>query len=280
MLTTYDAALAGFPPVRALYYGEADLRPSRKTVRIGGVKKVEQKYLYQVLPFLNELNDEKRRQLEDYFHTAPVWLMDSFKIEEMDRGQIFVRENAPVETVYVVARGIIKATDYRVYGVAYDFMHFEGTYAMGGMEVVMDLDYYRTTLETVTPCTMITIPKQQFKKWLDTDIKALKQESKAITGYLVTEARQGRAFLFLQGVERLKMLLTQKYEAYNRNGVYETSSTRTELAEESGLCVKTINRSVKRLEEEKLIGRRGNRITISRQQYEQMKDSVSRILDI
>ena len=86
--------------------------------------------------------------------------------------------------------------------------------------------------------------------------------------------------MFLQGVERLKMLLTQKYETYNRNGVYETASTRTELAEESGLCVKTINRSVKRLEEEKLIGRRGNRITISRQQYEQMKDSVSRILDI
>ncbi len=241
---------------------------------------VEQKYLYQVLPFLNELPQEKRQQLEEYFHTAPVWLMDSFKIEEMDKGHIFVRENAPVDSIYVVARGVIKATDYRVFGVAYDFMHFEGTYAMGGMEIVMDLGYYRTTLQTVTPCTMITIPKQQFAKWLETDIKALKQEAKAITGYLVTEARQGRAFLFLQGIERLKMLLTQKYEAYNVNGVFETSSTRNELAEESGLCVKTINRSVKKLEEEELIGRKGNHITINRQQYEIMKDSVSKILDI
>lgn len=240
----------------------------------------EQKYLYQVLPFLNELDSEKRRQLEEYFHTAPVWLMDSFKIEHMDKGHIFVRENAPVESVYIIAKGTIKATDYRVLGVAYDFMKFEGTYAMGGMEVVMDLSTYKTTLETVTPCTMISIPIAKFKKWLETDVQALKQEAKAIAEYLNKEARQGRAFLFLQGVERLEMILTQRYESYNIDGVYETSSTRLELAEESGLCVKTINRSVKKLEEENLIGRKGNRITINEQQYKTMKDAVSKIIDI
>ncbi len=241
---------------------------------------MEQKYLYRVLPFMNELTEEKRQQLEDYFHTAPVWLMDSFKIEYMEKGHIFVREHATVDKVYIVAKGIIKATDYRVFGVAYDFMRFEGTYAMGGMEVIMDLDKYKTTLETVTPCIVITIPIKEFKKWLDTDVQALKQEAKAVAGYLNKEARQGRAFLFLQGVERLELILTQRYEAYNVDGVYETSSTRMELAEESGLCVKTINRSVKKLEEENLIGRRGNRMTINREQYQIMKDAVSAIIDI
>ena len=241
---------------------------------------MEQKYLYRVLPFMNELTEEKRQQLEDYFHTAPVWLMDSFKIEYMEKGHIFVREHATVDKVYIVAKGIIKATDYRVFGVVYDFMRFEGTYAMGGMEVIMDLDKYKTTLETVTPCIVITIPIKEFKKWLDTDVQALKQEAKAVAGYLNKEARQGRAFLFLQGVERLELILTQRYEAYNVDGVYETSSTRMELAEESGLCVKTINRSVKKLEEENLIGRRGNRMTINREQYQIMKDAVSAIIDI
>ena len=36
---------------------------------------------------------------------------------------------------------MIKAVDYRIYGIAFDFMRFEGLYAMGGMEVVMDLGY-------------------------------------------------------------------------------------------------------------------------------------------
>ncbi len=241
---------------------------------------MEQKYLYQVLPFMNELEEEKRQQLEYYFHTAPAWLMDSFKIEYMEKGHIFVRENAPVDKVYIVAKGIIKATDYRVFGIAYDFMRFEGIYAMGGMEVIMDLDRYKTTLETVTPCTVITIPIAKFQKWLETDVQALKQEAKAVASYLNKEARQGRAYLFLQGVERLEMILTQRYEAHNVDGIYETSSTRLELAEESGLCVKTINRSVKKLEEENLIGRKGNRMTINREQYLTMKDSVSKIVDI
>ena len=241
---------------------------------------MEQKYLYQVLPFMHELEEEKRQQLEEYFHTAPVWLMDSFKIEQMEKGHIFVRENAPVDKVYIVAKGVIKATDYRVFGIAYDFMRFEGIYAMGGMEVIMDLSCYKTTLETVTPCTVITIPIANFKKWLETDVQALKKEAKAVASYLNKEARQGRAYLFLQGVERLEMILTQRYEAHNIDGIYETSSTRLELAEESGLCVKTINRSVKKLEEENLIGRKGNRMTINREQYLTMKDAVSKIVDI
>ena len=47
--------------------------------------------------------------------------MDSFHIEEMDKGVIFVRENAPVENIYFIGKGIIEAIDYRVHGVAYEF---------------------------------------------------------------------------------------------------------------------------------------------------------------
>ncbi len=241
---------------------------------------MEQKYLYQVLPFLADLEETRRQQLEDYFHTAPVWLMDSFKIEYMEKNHIFVRENAPVDTVYIFAKGVVKATDYRMLGVVYDYMKFEGIYAMGGLEVLMDLDTYRTTLETVTPCTAITIPINKFRKWLETDIYALKQEAKSVAGYLNKEARQGRAFLFLQGEERLKLILTQQFEACNINGLYETTSTRMELAEETGLCVKTINRAVKLLEEEQLVGRKGNRLTINERQYLTMKQAVNSILDM
>lgn len=240
---------------------------------------MEVKYLYQVLPFMNELERERREQLEVYFSSAPVWLMDSFKILQLEKGVTFVRENAPVDTVYVIGKGAIKATDYRIFGIAYDFMRFDGIYAMGGMEVVMDLDRYRTTLETVTPCTMISIPKKQFEKWLSTDIRALKQEAKAVGEYLLEDGRKGRAFLFLQGSDRLCMLLSELYEKNARDGEYRLKSTRKELAEQSGLCVKTINRAMKKFENTHWVGRKGNQIYISREQYEIMKKSVSDIID-
>ena len=103
---------------------------------------MECKYLYQVLPFLNEIDKKKRERFEEYFYSAPVWLMDSFQIVELDAGVVFVKENTPVDTIYIIGRGMIKATDYRIYGITYDFMRFEGVYAMGGMEVIMDLDRY------------------------------------------------------------------------------------------------------------------------------------------
>lgn len=46
------------------------------------------KYLYSVLPFLKKCKRETQQQFEDYFQTAPAWLMECFQVEEMEKGQI------------------------------------------------------------------------------------------------------------------------------------------------------------------------------------------------
>lgn len=240
---------------------------------------MEQKYLHQVLPFMNELDKVRREQLENYFMSAPVWLMDSFKIVHMKKDVTFVSENTPADMIYVIGKGTVKAMDYRIFGTTYDFMRFDGIYAMGGMEVVMDLDMYKTTLKTVTPCIMVTIPRKQFEKWLKTDIKALKQEAKAIGEYLLDEGRKGRVFLFLQGADRLCVLFTEIYMYQAKNDVFELSVSRQELAEQAGMCVKTINRAVKKLEEQDLISRKGNKIVITKEQYQKMDKMVSKMID-
>ena len=56
--------------------------------------------LCRALPFLNELDKGRRQQFEDYFCSAPAWLMDSFRIVEMDKDVIFVKENAPADAIY------------------------------------------------------------------------------------------------------------------------------------------------------------------------------------
>lgn len=240
---------------------------------------MEKKYLHQVLPFVKELNSRQRAHLENYFMSAPVWLMDSFKIVEMKKDFTFVRENTPVDMIYIIGKGMIKLMDYRIYGIVYDYMRFEEIYAMGGMEVIMDLDTYSTTLQTVTPCTMITIPKAKFEKWLKTDIKALKQEAKAVGEYLLQQGRMSRVLMFLQGSDRLCILFIQRYEQHGRGRNYHIQGTRQELAEQTGLCVKTINRSVKKLEEELLISRRGNKIFMNEEQYLEMKSRISKIIE-
>ena len=95
--------------------------------------------LYQVLPIMRELKKERREEVEQFFQDAPDWLLDSFRVVELDKNVVFIRENQPVDTVHIIVRGMFKITDYRVYGIAYDFMQFDGINAMGGIELLIQI---------------------------------------------------------------------------------------------------------------------------------------------
>ena len=237
------------------------------------------KTLYEALPFLKDIDKKRSRQFQEYFKTAPLWLMEAFHIEEMEKGTIFVRENEPVENIYFIGKGTIEAIDYRFQGVTYEFMRFDNVYAMGGMEYIMDMNTYSTTLRTVTKCTVVRISRADFEKWMRTDIQALKKEAKQVGQYLLEEARKGRAFLFLKGTDRLIMLLIERYERYARNGVLQILGGRQGLSNATGLCLKTINRAIKKMYEENLITKDGSKILVDEQQYEKMKKIVAMVID-
>ena len=239
---------------------------------------MENNYLAQILPFLNEIEEERRKQFEEYFRTAPMWLMDTFVVEELEKGTIFVQEGEPADTVFLIGKGLIKATDYRIYGINYDFTVFDKVYAFGGMEVIIDLDKYQTTLQTVTKCTVLKIPKEGFKKWLDSDITALQQESRLMGEYLLEQARDSRMLLFLQGADRVAFLLMKRYRKYAENGVMKMKGDRQELSDFTGLCVKTISRSIKKFKESVLITTQGSYILINYEQYCRMEKTISEIL--
>lgn len=239
---------------------------------------MENNYLAQILPFLNEIEEERRKQFEEYFRTAPMWLMETFVVEELEKGTIFVQEGEPADTVFLIGKGLIKATDYRIYGINYDFTVFDKVYAFGGMEVIIDLDKYQTTLQTVTKCKVLKIPKEGFKKWLDSDITALQQESRLMGEYLLEQARDSRMLLFLQGADRVAFLLMKRYRKYAENGVMKMKGDRQELSDFTGLCVKTISRSIKKFKENGLITTQGSYILINYEQYCRMEKMISEIL--
>ena len=240
--------------------------------------KMNTKELERFLPFLSELEDERKRQFETYFETAPLWLLESFSIEEMKKGISFVLEGEPVDTIYLIGKGIIKATDYRIYGIPFDFMLFRDVYAYGGMELLMDQDTYLTTLQTVTDCTVLKIPKTQYQRWLNTDIRAMKQEAKLMGEYLFEQASNSRAFLFLQGANRLAFLFIRHYEKYAENGILQMNGERQELADFTGLCLKTITRSIQKFRSQGLLTKVGSNIEINYDQYVKLKEIVASIL--
>ncbi len=235
-------------------------------------------YLEEAFPFLRSIDRGRREQFLAYFRNAPLWVFESFTIERLEKGRTFISEGEPVDAVYFIGDGIIKATDYRIYGISFDFMLFTNVYAYGGMEIIMGIDTYKTSLHTVTDCIVVKVPKAQFDKWMQTDIQSLRYEAKLMGEYLLEQARNVRAFLFLQGSDRLTMLLINRYEKYADGGVLRLNNDRQELSDFTGLSVKTITRSVKKLKEDGLISRNGNYILVDRKQYESLKESLTEVL--
>lgn len=235
-------------------------------------------YLDKVLPELKEIDKDRRNQFYNYFKNAPIWILDTFNVEKMEKGRIFIREGDSVDVIYFIVDGLIKATDYRIYGIKFDFILFTDVYAYGGMEVIMGLDKYRTSLQTVTDCVVLKIPKAQFARWLNSDIIALRYESKLMGKYLLEQARSVRAFLFLQGTDRLMMLFTNRYTKFAVNGKLNLKNDRQELSDYTGLSLKTITRTIKKLEEDGMITRKGTRIFVDAEQYQKMKDALANIL--
>ena len=236
-------------------------------------------YLEEVLPFLKHIDKERREQFLAYFRNAPLWIFENVSIEKIEKGKTFIREGEPVEAVYFIGDGIIKATDYRIYGISFDFMLFTNVYAYGGMEIIMDMGKYRTSLQTVTDCIVLKIPKAKFNQWMKTDIQSLRYEAKLMGEYLLEQARNVRAFLFLQGQDRLAMLLINRYEKYAEQGVLRIRNDRQELSDFTGLSVKTITRSVKKLREEGLISKEGSNIVIGKEQYASLKENLMEVIN-
>lgn len=207
-------------------------------------------FLYEALPFLNDLTKEEQEQFVEYFRTAPLWLIDSFRIEKVKKGTVFTREGEPADTVFFIAGGTIAATDYRMYGMPYDYRRYNRVYAFGAMEILINEDKF-------------------------SDINALRYETMRMGSDLLNESRDNRLFLFVQGPDRLALLFVKRYEQYGKKGVLNIRRSRQNLADETGLCIKTISRGVKRFLEDGLITKEGNQIIINEAQYEGLKEMIS-----
>ena len=240
---------------------------------------MKHKYLHDALPFLKEADRERQKQFEHYFRNAPLWVMDLLQSEELEPGTTFIRENEPADTIFFIGRGRAKATDYRISGIAYDFMKPKDLIAIGGMEVIMELENYQTTWETETKCTVIKLPRVQYEKWVRTDMDIFRLETRLTCESLLEESRRNRLYLFLQGADRLALLLVEWFEKFNRNGLLCINESRQSIADETGLCLKSVSRGIKKFSDEGLITKKGNQILISQEQYDGLKQIVRDNMD-
>ena len=228
---------------------------------------------------LKQIPEEHSAYIKDYFQNAPEALLASMTLETRKANRILVEENDRIEKVYVLLEGYVKAVDFRVKGTSYEFAIFGPCTLFGSMESLFGLDKFAATLVTDTACTLLAMPKVSFESWMLSDANAMRKEAVSMREYLLERTRESRVMMMLNGTERLMYLLTRMCEMQGRREEYLLAVNRQELAEQSGSSVKTVNRSMKKLEESDMVLRVGHKVKVTQNQYEAMKACLGEILN-
>lgn len=236
-----------------------------------------QRLANQIEKILEQIPEEQGEYFRKYFHNAPNSVLSTINIERRSANRILVEENEPIEKIYVLMNGTVKAIDFRVKGSTYEYARFEGVTILGSMECVFGIQNYMTTLITASPCTFLVIPRQTFESWIWKDTNALRAETESMRGYLLDRTRENRVMLLLNGMERLIYLLVKNCESRGEAEQYLLPINRQELAEQTGSSVKTVNRSMKKMEEDGFLLREGHKVKITQNQYIAMKEYLELI---
>lgn len=234
----------------------------------------------QIENVLAHIPAEKVGYFRNYFHNVPDEVMDTIRLEKRKPHKVLVEENDPIDQIFVLMEGTVKAIDYRVKRATYEYARFEGVTMLGSMECLFGIDNYMTTLVTSSPCTFLTMPRQSYESWIWKDTNALQAETKNMRGYLLDRTRENRVMLLLNGTERLIYILVKICDGKKKSDAYTLTINRQELAEQSGSSVKTVNRSIKKLEDQDLLVRDGHKVKITQRQHGMMKEYLEQISNI
>lgn len=225
------------------------------------------KRMNEVDVLLKKLEKESRIYLEKYFRDAPDWLMDAFQVVHMPKNRTFIAEGETADKVYILLKGMVLAVDHRVQEMAYGFIRFQPVEVFGVMEIMLELDEYKTTLMTTRDSVLLRTSREKFEKWIKNDINAFRMETKKVGTYLLEEVRKERLYVLVQGVERVYLVLHELYQTYARDGVLRIYMSRKDFSEATGVSERTITRTLKDLEQKGFLTRDGWNLVINKEQY-------------
>ncbi|MFR5602383.1 MAG: Crp/Fnr family transcriptional regulator [Lachnospiraceae bacterium] len=235
----------------------------------------EAKKIEDVWALISSCDEKTRGFLEQYLKEAPDWILTSFRMIEMDKNAVIVRENSHFDTVYILIEGLARAVEYCNGDSNFDYSWFGPTKVIGALETLLGNENYATTIETLVPCRMMALSRVLFERWVMTDIHLLHFESREVGNELLGQARQARAFLFMDGRERVMSFMAFTYREICNGGKEQLNLTRQQMADSTGLSIKTVNRVIQELLRDGYIGRKGNRITISDIQHKKMEEEIT-----
>ena len=190
----------------------------------------------------------------------PEWLKNECDTINCHKGEkILVHQETPF-SVYIIKKGAVIVYSMSRSGQENKIVFVTEGGVIGEMEAITESKSIIYYAKALTECELLRIPLNDFIKWVKDDVRVTWQLTKVLAEKLCNAALQSSQYVECDAVKRLIAFLSQQ-------GVGRVAYTRQELAEACSVSMRTINRCVKRLNDNGMIGLDKGKMIISKTQF-------------
>lgn len=208
------------------------------------------------------MNDERlNAEATTRAHTPqpPDWLMAESRTVRIPRGEMLLRSGDALKYVYIVLRGRIMIFSIGSNGQENKVVMVSEGGIVGEMEAIAGTERIVYSARAFAESELVRMPMESFLRWVRGDAEACWGLTQVLAEKLCAAALQSSHYTNSNAMQRLIAQLAQL-------GAGRVSYTRQELAEACSVSLRTVNRCVKKLREEGLIGLSRGKIEISQGQ--------------
>ena len=186
------------------------------------------------------------------------------------RGQTVMRKGEPTQYAYLLLSGDMAVLNDFQDGTRYSFAHICVGRYLGDLEVLSEKEINAASVIALKESLVLRFPIESFKETLREDILFLRTVAHGMAVGMFRSTSERGYNHYRRGTDRLIRLLIKYYALYcPQSGGTDLTVARThqDIANEIGVCVKTVDRSVKALRDEGVIRIERGKIHLDEKTY-------------
>ena len=227
------------------------------------------------MDIFKELPPQKRSYMEFLFRNCTEEVKYYMTLIDIEADRTFIKAGTECTHIFVILSGKVTGVEWPMHGRPYSFKDFGPGDFFGEIECFAGLPQYRISIVASTKCRVLSIPADAYMDWMRMDVDALFLRTQENMRRLITQTAEARKYLFMEGKDRLMVHLIRKFEQrIPTPQQLELKQTRAQISDEIGFSVKTLDRSIQKLEELGLIRVQRGKIIITEDGYQRMKSHI------
>ena len=218
----------------------------------------------------------ENEQAKAFIEKIPENIKDRCKLKKIEKGKLLVLKGNNIENIYIHFQGKMQVKNEFENGFVYSFANIKPIAYIGAMEIMANKKTYSSTLQTTTECIILKMPKSDFKNWINIDQKFTLEVLHFVSKSMYEQSLKTGEVLAYPAICILTNYLINVFENEDKDVVF-LEKTREEIASILGFSVRTINRNLKELKDEKLITVNRKGISITKEQFDKLINKLESI---